>query len=60
MFLCTNDVFTCVLPAATTYSALGLGILTGKYNDGIPKNSRFTVAKYDALKKSALGGTRFG
>eukprot|EP00035_Acanthoeca_spectabilis_P022526 m.444238 g.444238 ORF g.444238 m.444238 type:complete len:464 (+) comp19073_c0_seq1:90-1481(+) len=45
---------------ATTYSALGLGILTGKYNDGIPKNSRFTVAKYDALKKSALGGTRFG
>eukprot|EP00037_Helgoeca_nana_P007702 m.69968 g.69968 ORF g.69968 m.69968 type:complete len:468 (+) comp18452_c0_seq1:40-1443(+) len=45
---------------ATTYSALGLGILTGKYNDGIPENSRFTVSEYESLKKSALDGTRFG
>merc|ERR1711959_872402 len=27
----------------TSYSALAAGVLTGKYNDGIPKDSRFNI-----------------
>ena len=34
---------------ATTFSPLALGVLTGKYNDGIPKDSRGTVKGYEWL-----------
>jgi len=35
----------------TTWSPLASGVLTGKYNDGIPQDSRFNVAGYEWLKK---------
>jgi len=35
---------------ATTWSPLASGMLTGKYNDGIPKGSRGDASKFDWLK----------
>merc|ERR1719498_96873 len=43
----------------TVYSPLAMGFLTGKYNDGIPDGSRFTVADYAHLKNRTLDGSRF-
>ncbi len=36
---------------STTWSPLASGLLTGKYNDGIPKGSRGDVSKYDWLEE---------
>lgn len=36
---------------ATTWSPLASGLLTGKYNDGIPKSSRGAVSGYDWLQE---------
>ncbi|MCU1578982.1 MAG: aldo/keto reductase [Rhodoglobus sp.] len=35
----------------TIFSPLASGVLTGKYNDGIPKDSRMTLSGYEWLKK---------
>ncbi len=35
----------------TIWSPLASGLLTGKYNDGIPANSRLTLAGYEWLRK---------
>ena len=35
----------------TTWSPLASGILTGKYNDGIPEGSRLSLKGYDFLRK---------
>ena len=40
----------------TIYSPLASGVLTGKYNDEVPKDSRFTVEQYSYIKDSYLGG----
>jgi voltage-dependent potassium channel beta subunit len=37
---------------ATTWSPLASGLLTGKYNDGIPSDSRATLKGYEWLKPS--------
>ncbi|MDO9545476.1 MAG: aldo/keto reductase [Pelolinea sp.] len=37
---------------ATTWSPLASGLLTGKYNDGIPEGSRATLDHYDWLQDS--------
>jgi voltage-dependent potassium channel beta subunit len=37
---------------ATTFSPLSSGLLTGKYNDGIPADSRGALNGYDWLKKN--------
>ena len=34
----------------TTWSPLASGLLSGKYNDGIPKGSRFALEGFDWLK----------
>ena len=39
----------------TTWSPLASGILTGKYNDGIPAGSRLDTEGYDWLKKRIEG-----
>ena len=39
----------------TIWSPLASGVLTGKYNDGIPEGSRFTVGSYTWLKDRILG-----
>lgn len=36
---------------ATTYSPLGAGMLTGKYNNGIPTNSRGSVKGFEWLRE---------
>ena len=38
----------------TIWSPLASGLLTGKYNDGIPKGSRLDLEKYDWLRKQLL------
>ncbi len=36
---------------ATTFSPLAAGILTGKYNDGIPEGSRLSIKRLDFLRE---------
>jgi len=38
----------------TIWSPLASGLLTGKYNDGIPEGSRLDLEKYDWLRKKLL------
>lgn len=38
----------------TTWSPLASGLLTGKYNDGIPEGSRLTLPQYSWLRDSIL------
>ncbi|HKI46447.1 MAG TPA: aldo/keto reductase [Balneolales bacterium] len=38
----------------TIWSPLASGLLTGKYNDGIPKDSRLNMNNYDWLRKQLL------
>ncbi len=40
----------------TIWSPLGSGLLTGKYNNGIPKDSRLNLPGYEWLKDAVLGG----
>jgi len=44
------DVFRNVGMGTTTWSPLASGLLSGKYNDGIPKGSRFALEGFDWLK----------
>lgn len=41
----------------TTWSPLASGLLTGKYNDGIPADSRANLAGYEWLQRSVSDGT---
>ncbi|MFT6958235.1 MAG: voltage-dependent potassium channel beta subunit [Halieaceae bacterium] len=43
---------------ATTWSPLASGALTGKYLDGIPKDSRASLEGYEWLRKSMLDSDR--
>ena len=38
----------------TIWSPLASGLLTGKYNDGVPKGSRLSLEKYDWLREKLL------
>ncbi len=38
----------------TTWSPLASGVLTGKYNAGIPKDSRMALPGYEGLRKSTV------
>ena len=40
----------------TTWSPLASGILTGKYNDGIPEKSRLSLENYQWLKERIFSG----
>lgn len=44
----------------TIWSPLASGILTGKYNDGIPKGSRLSLSEMQDFKEEVFSGTRFG
>jgi voltage-dependent potassium channel beta subunit len=44
------DIFRTVGLGTTTWSPLASGLLTGKYNNSIPKNSRFGLEGFDWLK----------
>ena len=47
-----KDIFKKYNLGATIWSPLASGILTGKYNNGIPANSRFKVTGYEWLADS--------
>ena len=38
----------------TIWSPLASGLLTGKYNDGVPEGSRLSLEKYDWLREKLL------
>ena len=44
------DVYRTVGLGTTIWSPLAAGLLSGKYNDGIPKGSRFALEGFDWLK----------
>ena len=44
------DIFRTVGLGTTIWSPMASGLLSGKYNDGIPKNSRFALQGFDWLK----------
>ena len=44
------QIFKTVGLGTTIWSPLASGLLTGKYNDGIPKGSRFALEGFDWLK----------
>lgn len=46
------EIFKNVGLGTTIWSPLASGLLTGKYNDGIPKGSRFGMEGFDWLKNS--------
>lgn len=43
----------------TTWSPLASGLLTGKYNAGVPEGSRLSLPEYDWLRKRLLGDPSF-
>ena len=45
------DIFKTVGMGTTIWSPLASGLLSGKYNDGIPKGSRFALEGFDWLKE---------
>jgi voltage-dependent potassium channel beta subunit len=45
-----NMIFKTVGMGTTIWSPLASGLLTGKYNDGIPEGSRFALEGFDWLK----------
>lgn len=48
------NIYKSVGLGTTIWSPLASGLLTGKYNDGIPKGSRVTLKGYDWLKEKML------
>lgn len=49
-----SEIYKNVGLGTTTWSPLASGLLSGKYNDGIPKGSRFALAGFDWLKDQWL------
>ena len=45
------EIYKNVGLGTTIWSPLASGLLTGKYNDGIPKGSRFALEGFDWLKE---------
>src|SRR5215217_5252278 len=48
------DIFRTVGMGTTIWSPLAAGLLTGKYNEGIPEDSRFALEGFDWLKDRFL------
>jgi voltage-dependent potassium channel beta subunit len=46
-----SEIYKNVGLGTTIWSPLASGLLTGKYNEGIPKNSRFALEGFDWLKE---------
>ncbi len=50
-----NKLYSEIGLGTTIWSPLASGLLTGKYNNEIPKDTRFELSNMDWLKKEALG-----
>jgi voltage-dependent potassium channel beta subunit len=48
------EIYKNVGLGTTIWSPLASGLLTGKYNDGVPKNSRFNLVGFESLKENGL------
>ncbi|MEO7444384.1 MAG: aldo/keto reductase [Ferruginibacter sp.] len=46
-----KEIFKNIGLGTTIWSPLAAGLLSGKYNDGIPRNSRFSLEGFDWLKE---------
>jgi len=49
-----SEIYKNVGLGTTIWSPLSSGLLTGKYNDGIPKNSRFAMADMSGIKANVI------
>lgn len=49
-----SEIYKNVGLGTTIWSPLSSGLLTGKYNDGIPKNSRFALADMSGIKADVI------
>lgn len=49
-----HTIFTNVGLGTTIWSPLASGLLTGKYNNGVPEGSRFAIEKYGWLRDNIL------
>ncbi len=49
-----SEIYKNVGLGTTIWSPLSSGLLTGKYNEGIPKNSRFALADMSGIKANVL------
>ena len=49
-----SEIYKNVGLGTTIWSPLSSGLLTGKYNEGIPKNSRFALADMSGIKAGVL------
>ena len=52
------EIYKNVGLGTTIWSPLASGLLTGKYNDGIPKGSRFALEGFDWLKERWVMGEK--
>lgn len=52
------QIFKTVGMGTTIWSPLASGLLSGKYNDGIPKDSRFALNGFDWLKEKWVMGEK--
>lgn len=52
------EIYKNVGLGTTIWSPLCSGLLTGKYNEGIPKNSRFSMADMSGIKEKVILGDR--
>lgn len=53
-----SEIYKNVGLGTTIWSPLAAGLLTGKYNDGIPKGSRFALEGFDWLKDKWVADDR--
>ncbi|MBT8196252.1 MAG: aldo/keto reductase [Bacteroidia bacterium] len=53
-----SDIYRTVGLGTTIWSPLASGVLTGKYNSGIPKNSRLSIEGLDWLKDNSITKNR--
>ncbi len=53
-----SEIYKNVGLGTTIWSPLAAGLLTGKYNDGIPKGSRFALEGFDWLKDKWIADDR--
>src|SRR5678810_1288623 len=53
-----RKIFTDIGMGTTIWSPLASGLLTGKYNDGVPKNSRFDLEGFNWLSERWLVGEK--
>ncbi|RYY65752.1 MAG: aldo/keto reductase [Chitinophagaceae bacterium] len=55
-----RDIFRTVGMGTTIWSPLASGLLTGKYNDGIPEGSRLSLEGFDWLRDKLMANEKFG